>query len=296
MQTKLTERALASIALPDGVPQIVVRDSEVTGFRAVVGRRCTTFAVEYRTLDPATGRSTKRVQIIGRQGADRGDGHLWNTTTARQRALELVGKAAGGGDPRADVRKLAAGPTLRAAMALHLDGMRAKERSARSIETIAREMADYLGGWLDRPLVQITRSECREFHRKVSDENGPYIANRIMRHVRAVWNTALKEHELPANPTIAVQWNKEHWRQEPIPWANLPAWHTTVTSLEPIIEDGNRVGARPGVRGDYQLFVLLTGLRRMDAATVRWEHLNLDEGELHRPNPKGGKERVHDST
>lgn len=30
----------------------------------------------------------------------------------------------------------------------------------------------------------------------------------------------------------------------------------------------------------------------MDAATVRWEHLNLDEGKLHRPNPKGGKGRV----
>ncbi len=292
MQTKLTERALASITLPDGVPQIVVRDTEVTGFRAVIGRRCTTFAVEYRTVDRATGRSTKRVQVIGRQGADRGDGHVWNTTTARQRALELIGKAAGGSDPRADVRKPTSGPTLRTAIALHLDGMRAKERSARSIETIDREMTDYLGNWLDRPLVQISRSECREHHRKVSDENGPYIANRIMRHVRAIWNTALKEHDLPANPTIAVQWNKEHRRQEPIPWADLPAWHATVTSLEPIIEDGKRVGAQPGVRGAYQLFVLLTGLRRMDAATVRWEHLNLDEGKLHRPNPKGGKERA----
>jgi site-specific recombinase XerD len=113
-----------------------------------------------------------------------------------------------------------------------------------------------------------------------------------MRHVRAVWNTALKEHDLPANPTIAVHWNKEQRRQEPIPWAKLPSWHATVMSLEPLIVDGKRIGMRPGVRGDYQMFVLLTGLRRMDAATVRWEQLDLDRGLLHRPNPKGGKKRA----
>ena len=30
----------------------------------------------------------------------------------------------------------------------------------------------------------------------------------------------------------------------------------------------------------------------MDAATIRWEHLDLEEGTLRRPNPKGGKDRA----
>ncbi|HEX8109693.1 MAG TPA: tyrosine-type recombinase/integrase [Kofleriaceae bacterium] len=64
------------------------------------------------------------------------------------------------------------------------------------------------------------------------------------------------------------------------------------TRHEPIIDGGKRAGARPGVRGDYQMFVLLTGLRRMDAATVRWKHLDLENARLHRPNPKGGKDRA----
>ena len=34
-----------------------------------------------------------------------------------------------------------------------------------------------------------------------------------MRYVRAVYNTALKEHDLPVNPTVAVHWNKEERRQ-----------------------------------------------------------------------------------
>lgn len=119
-----------------------------------------------------------------------------------------------------------------------------------------------------------------------------YLANRVMRHLRAAWNTLAKEHELPVCPTVAVHWNKEHRRQEPIPWSDLPAWFEKVSVLEPILKDGRRIGERPGVRGDYHMLTLLTGLRKMDAATVRWEHLDLEEGTLLRPNPKGGAERA----
>jgi integrase len=108
---------------------------------------------------------------------------------------------------------------------------------------------------------------------------GPYVANRVMRHLRAVWNTALKENDLPANPTIAVHWNKEERRQEPIPWGKLPAWRRALDGLTEI-------------RRDYNLVVILTGLRRMDAATIRREHVNVKERTLYRPSPKGGKDRA----
>jgi integrase len=113
-----------------------------------------------------------------------------------------------------------------------------------------------------------------------------------MRHVRAAWNTFSKEHELPVCPTIAVLWNKGQRRQEPIPWSELPGWYKKISVLEPIIKKGERVGARPGVRGDYHLLTLLTGLRKMDAATVRWEHVDLEKRTLRRPNPKGGEDRA----
>ena len=77
---------------------------------------------------------------------------------------------------------------------------------------------------MDRPLAAITRTDVRERHEKLTDDNGIYLANRVMRHLRAAWNTLAKEHELPVCPTIAVHWNKEHRRQEPIPWVELPGW------------------------------------------------------------------------
>lgn len=286
MNLRLNEKSLDRVALPAGKAQLIVWDDEVPGFGVVVGRRLSTFISNYR----ANG--AKRRQVIGRRGELREDGTPWTVMAARQRAKEILGRVAGGLDPSLELRKREGGPTLSDAFDLHVSRMRADRASASSIATITRERDKYLAKWMDRPLETIERSECRALHEQLSKQHGPYLANRVMRHIRAAWNTALKEHDLPANPTIAVHWNKERRRQEPIPWANLPAWLQTVNSIEPIVVNGKRIGTRPGIRGDYQVFLLLTGLRRMDAATVRWEHVDLEEGKLHRPNPKGGKERA----
>ena len=293
MTTKLAEKVLDKVALGPDQQQLVLWDAEVPGFAAVIGKKRTTFVVEYRAFDPERGSKVKRRQVIALRGQIRDeDGQPWNVTFARQRAREIVGKVAAGADPSLASRSRNSGPTLGDAFDLHVSRMHADQASASSIATITRERDKYLVDWVKRPLRTIERAHCRGLHEKLSKDHGPYLANRVMRHVRAAWNTALKEHDLPANPTIAVHWNKEHRRQEPIAWEKLPAWKVTVMSLEPIIVDGERVGTRPGVRGDYQMFMLLTGLRRMDAATVRWEHVDLEKGLLHRPNPKGGKERA----
>ena len=49
---------------------------------------------------------------------------------------------------------------------------------------------------------------------------------------------------------------------------------------------------RNPVRRDLQLFFLLTGLRSLDARSVRWEEVDLAAGTIHRPRPKGGEDRA----
>lgn len=271
---KLTEKAVAAVPPPADRAQEYYWDTDTKGFGVVVGRTgAKTFVAR-----AWVGRKRRRVKI-GVAGQIRDDGHTWNVSRARKRALELLAEMAGGGDPNAAKRIRRGGPTLRDALELHLNRLRRKGGRPRSISTIETEVTGYLADWLDRPLRDITRSDCRERHERLTDNNGPYVANRTLRHVRALWNTALREHDLPANPTVACHWNKQQRRQEPIPWTDLPAWYETVQGIDP-------------VRRDYNMFVLLTGLRRMDAATIRWEHLDLDARTLHRPNPKGGKDRA----
>ena len=264
-------------------------DTKLPGFGVAIGKRRVTFVVQRRV------NGTQRTAVLGHWGPPKARTlapDLMSVARARVAAMMMLADMRRGEDPRAAQRRNDGGPTLNDAFELHLARMRADKASQASIDTIERERDRYLEDWLARPLRSIERMQCRELHEQISSEHGPYIANRLLRHVRAAWNSALKEHDLPANPTIAVHWNKEERRQEPIPWPKLPAWRETVLSLEPIIVDGTRVGARPGMRGDYQLFMLFTGLRRMDSATVRWEHLDLEKSLLHRPNPKGGRERA----
>src|SRR5690606_11949931 len=117
-------------------------------------------------------------------------------------------------------------------------------------------------------------------HERITKGAGPYVANRTLRGFRAIYNTALREHDLPTpNPTIAVHWNRERRRQEPVAWDDLPSWHERVLALSP-------------TRRDYNLLVLFTGLRATDAATIRWTDVDLDAATLPRPRPKGGEARA----
>ncbi len=179
MNLRLTEKSLDRVALPAAKAQVIVWDEEVPGFGVVVGRRLMTFIANYR----ANG--AKRRQVIGRRGGIREDGTTWTVTAARLRAREILGKVAGGGDPSLELRKREGGPTLSDAFDLHVSRMRADRASASSIATITRERDKYLAKWMDRPLETIERSQCRELHEQMSKQHGPYLANRVMRHIRA---------------------------------------------------------------------------------------------------------------
>lgn len=286
MKVKLTEKLLAAIELPEGVSQLLVRDAEVKGFGVVVGRNKRTFIVEGR-VD-----GVQRRKAIGVAGELREDGTPWTPQAARIEAKVVLADMTRGKDPTADRRQRLEGPTLRDALKLHVSKMRHDGSRPRSIDVVQSETEKHLKAWLDRPLAVLSRTEVRERHEQLTKDSGEYLANRVMRHFRAAWNTLAKERELPVCPTIAVHWNKEQRRQEPIPWSELPDWFDKISALEPIKKNGKRVGSRAGVRGDYHLLTLLTGLRKMDAATIRWEHLDLEAGTLRRPNPKGGEERA----
>lgn len=76
--------------------------------------------------------------------------------------------------------------------------------------------------WLDWPLAKLgeTPTLVVERHERISELNGPYIANGAMRSLRAIYNHALKSNPtLPGvNPVKAIDWNVETRR--------TPAWVT----------------------------------------------------------------------
>lgn len=267
LQARLTKSAVDE-ALPleiDGKPrQRLYLDTELKGFGLCVGARTKTFFVQ-RDLAGKTVRVT-----IGRYG-------VLTVAQAREQAREVLVQMTKGINPnREKQRRKLVSTTFSEALEAHLG--RNKRRADRTTAGY-RYLADqYLADWLKKPLSELTRHDCRERHRRIGREHGPYAANSAFRLVRAVYNTALKVNEdLGANPTVAVDWFPETRRKAAVASAKLADWYAEVVKL-----------ANP-IRRDYLLFVLFTGLRREDAARVRWADVDWVNRALFVPTPKSGR-------
>lgn len=262
LQIKLTKRVVddAQPAVVDGVArQRVYLDTDLKGFGLCVGSQSKTFFVQ-RDINGKTTRAT-----IGRHG-------VYTVAEAREAARELIVKMSKGINPNREQRG-GASLTFGEALDAHMGSN--KKRSQRTLDDYRYLSDQYLSDWLKRPLSEITRKDCRERHQKIGTDNGPYVANHTFRVFRAAYNNALKIHEeLGVNPTIAVDWFPEERRKAAIPSATLAAWHKEI------------IGLSNPIRRDYNLFVLFTGLRRTNATTVRWEHVDFENKALLIPHPK----------
>lgn len=277
---KFTESNVAKRCLPPGPGEVTKSgkplrdrrywDTEVRGF-GVIARGDNASFILQRDLK---GKSTK--VTIGRVGT-------WTVFQARQRAREFAVLMDKGVNPNEEKRKAKARSiTVGEALALHAEDMRRRDCAPLSVEFVEDDILRYLPDWGDRPLVELTKADCVERHKKLSTERGLAIANRVMKMFGAAYRGAARTHEhlheLP--PTSAIRWNLIRRRREPIAWEDLPAWWTKVQSMH-----------NP-IRRDLQLLMLFSGLRSHDAKTIRWEHVDMVRKTLHRPKPKGGVDRA----
>lgn len=267
IQVKLTKTTVddARPLVVDGMPrQRLYLDTELKGFGLCVGAKTKTFFTQ-RDIGGKTVRVT-----VGRYG-------VFTVAQAREEARGLLIEMTKGVNPnRVKERRRTASMTLGEALVMHLGSN--KRRSERTI-TGYRYLADqYLADWLDRPLMDFTRKETRDRHKKIGVDHGHYAANSAFRVFRAVYNAALKVHEeLGVNPAIAVDWFPEQRRKAAILSADLAAWYQEVVKL-----------TNP-IRRDYLIFVMFTGLRRENAASARWSDVDWDNSALLVPYPKSGR-------
>lgn len=321
----LTKATLQTLPLPTTTPQAYYYDTELPNFGVVVGR---TGSKTFIARGWVKGRNV-RVKI-GVAGAPRADGAAWTVALARAAAKQLIGQMADGHDPNARAASAtlpaveatapvrtepstAAGgraptagpmlsspdasrvtvPTFRDAMTAHVDKMRKKKRSARSIETLEGEIGKYLAAWLDRPLAELTGAVLVDLHDSIkrnararaganpNNERGAPMANRVIAHVSACWNTLNRRMQGALggwNPAASVERDRLMPKRQRIDDATLPDWYQRVQTM------------RNSIQRDGLVFALFTGLRSEDVRTARHEHVN--GRTLTLPDPKGGEARA----
>ena len=254
---KLTKTVIERIKAPDpSGRQTITWDTEVKGFGLLASGKteAKTFIAQRRLPDGKSRRLT-----IG------GVGEFRTVEDARRKAGALLAGLREGKDPKAERKRAATRDrTLRAWVDLYLASR--KSLSPRSIEEYRRSVSRHLEAWLHRPMREVTPDMVEDKHAAIGKAAGPAAANSAMRALRAVWNHALdRDGTLGANPVRRLKGDG---------WFPTPP-RTRSVRAEQLADFYGAVDALPNrTAADYLKLLLFTGLRRREAAGLKWEEVD----------------------
>jgi integrase len=192
---------------------------------------------------------------------------------ARKEAQKLLGKIATGRDPIAEKRA----DKMREVTLEEVfeDYLRArKSLKHNTLYNYKRVLKVAFESWGSKPLLSITKDKVAKHHEKLGSERGEAYANLAMRMLRALFNFAAGQYEntegkslITENPVKRLSqtraWYRVERRQTFIKSHELSPWYKGVQTLQ------------NEVLRDYLLLLLFTGLRRQEAATLKWEQVDL---------------------
>ena len=301
MKIKLTKRSVESVK--PGARDMFLWDTEVSGFGCkITPRGSRVFVLQYW----ANGRA-RRV-TLGRYGSD------MTVDQARKRARRLRGQIADGVDPAADRAKERAMPTLASFAERYLQEYAAEHKRPSSFAEDARNVRNHVVPLLgDRKVSEVTCAEVERFKREVKEgktakrekieadtikgkksregtwqvvKGGPVAANRCLALLSKMFNLAEAWGLRPdgSNPTRHVAKYKERKVERFLSNAEF-------ARLGAVIEEAARAGENASVVAALRLLIL-TGARRNEILSLRWEQVNFERGCLCLPETKTGAKTI----
>jgi integrase len=286
----LTDAAVKREPFAQNKPRIV-RDSKVAGLHVWIGKRKKTFRYQYEAPRVNGQRGATLIEWLGEHPHHSAD-------EARAKALAIQA-ARIRGEPVRIVTEVKTPTELAFGQAWeHYKAAITKEgKSPRTIADYQDKFDKHLTVFKDKALAAITREEVTRQHAAITERarkarkgkyaSGKYAANGSMRLARAVWNFAKNELETPGLPELnpfrsGKLYHRERARETGMGAKDLPAWWAQLQQL-----------GSP-IRREMHLFMLLSGLRRQDVLTARWDNLDERRKSVRIPAPKGGFERAFD--
>jgi integrase len=258
----LTKAAVEALAYKNNGPsRQVLWDAKVRGF----GIRVTPEGgKQYVLLYRVNGR--QRLMSLGPLN------HFESLEAARTRAGDLLNSLRKDGlDPMAQRERMADAKTMAELWATyereHLDHMSANTR-----KNVASLWSVHIGPQLGSLAPgQVTRADIIRMHDKATRNGGKIAANRAVQRTRAIlgWLFERNERQFPVgwrNPCAGVKFHREPPRTAVL---DLEQQRSLIAALADEPDPWMRV---------YLQVLLLTGLRSIELAALRWKHVDLDKG------------------
>lgn len=258
---KLTKAFVDKAELPINKDQVFYRDDQLKGFAL----RVTASGTKSFIVEKNIGNKVRRM-TLGKYGA-------LTVEQARKEAQKIIGQIATGIDPIAE--KLATKMSAITLNDVFEDYIKArKSLKHNTLYNYRRVLTIAFASWGDKPLVAITKDKVAKHHEKLGKEHGEAYANLAMRLLRALFNFASGQYEdaqgktmITENPVTRLSqtraWYRVERRQTFIKSHDLAAWYEGVQKLQ------------NDILRDYLLLLILSGLRRQEAAQLMWEDVDL---------------------
>lgn len=198
---------------------------------------------------------------------------------ARKEAQVLLGKMVIGVDPVAEKKaKKMKSTTLRRAFEDYQEAR--KSLKATTVKDYERVLHQVMPDWLDKPLTSITRDMIAKRHATHGEKHSEARSNLAMRLLRAIFNFAIDEYQtadgkeiISENPvkrlSHARSWYRIEKRQGVIKNHQLADWYKGLMRLSEFYS--------PDVASmwqDYFLLVVMSGIRRNEANSLAWCHVD----------------------
>lgn len=193
---------------------------------------------------------------------------------ARKEAQKLLGQIATGMDPVAEkraekMREMSLNDVFNDYIQVR------KSLKHNTLYNYKKVIATAFAEWGDKAFLAITKDKVAKHHKKLGKDRGEAYANLAMRLLRALFNFAEGQYEdsqgrslVSENPVKRLSqtraWYRVERRQSFIKAHELSAWYLGVQQLQ------------SEVLRDYLMLIILTGLRRQEGATLRWDQVDLN--------------------
>ena len=269
MAIRLTDAKVRELEVPERGNKIHY-DEDIKGFGCrVTAKGARSFVLNYRTR---VGRE-RRITI--------GAFPDWRTAAARAEAGKLKMQVDRGEDPLGDIE---AERNARSMVDLcnryleeHLPRLRPSTQRDYSAH-IRNQILPLLGR---SKVSEISYEDIDALHRKLTNENGPYQANRCIAVLSRMFSICIRWQWRADNPCKGVERNSEEKRHRYLSMDELRRL-TEALATHPDQQAANIIR-----------LLLLTGARRGEVISARWEDIDLDSGIWTKPGSTTKQKTLH---